>query len=79
MNAFYNWANDEIMATERMKDIQREAEKVRLFHAAGLSKTNLYDRMAVSFGNALVKFGERLQRTHAHANQCQTAGSKYAV
>jgi hypothetical protein len=80
MNANYNWANDEIVVNERMKDIQREAEAVRLLHKAGLAKPGAYERAAVAFGSTLVKLGQRLQKKHAHSAQTyQTTSGKYAV
>ena len=78
MNTFYNWSKDEIMITERMKDIQRESEQVHLLHEAGIA--NAGERMANAFGNILVKLGEHLRQKHTHSHQTyQTIGGKYAV
>ena len=78
MNAFYNWNNDEIVITERMKDIQREADQVRLLRKAGLSNSSR--RMAVAFRNALIRLGEHLQKKPAKSLQAsQTRGNKYAM
>lgn len=78
MSAFYNFDKVEIMVTEQMKDMQREAEQVRLLQKAGLSNSG--ERMAVAFGNTLIKLGERLQRKYTQSSQvCQTTGGKYAV
>lgn len=76
MNAFYTWDNDEIVVTERMKDIQREAETVRRFHQVGLSKPGLYERAAAAFGSILSKLGHRLHRKDLHS---QSTSGKYAV
>ena len=78
MSAFYNWDKVETMVNEQMKDMQREAEQVRLLRKAGLSNSS--GRMAVAFGNALVRLGERLQKKYARSHQAhQTTGNKYAM
>lgn len=78
MNTIQYLNNAEKMVTEGMKDMQREAEQVRLLHKVGLSNSS--ERMAVAFGNTLIRLGERLQRKHSQSSQaCQTTGSKYAV
>jgi|APDOM4702015118_1054815.scaffolds.fasta_scaffold450714_1 hypothetical protein len=78
MNTIQYFNNVEIMVKEQMKDVQREADQVRLLHDAGLCKPTLYDRTAVAFGNALVNLGQRLQRKYAH-QAYRAAGGKYAV
>ena len=78
MNANYNWENDMVMITEHMKDIQREAETVRLLRNAGLA--NAGERTAIAFANTLVKLGERLKRKYTRTQQAyQATGGKYAV
>jgi len=71
MSAFYNWDKVETMVNEQMKDMQRESEQVRLLRKAGLSNSS--GRMAVAFGNALIKLGERLQKKHARSHQTYQA------
>ena len=78
MNAHYNWITDEMMVTERMKDIQREAETIRLLRNAGLA--NAGERTALAFANTLVRLGERLKRKYTHTPQAyQATGGKYVV
>jgi hypothetical protein len=78
MNAFYNWTNDEIMIAERMKEIQREAETIRLLRNAGLA--NAGERTAIAFANTLVKLGERLKRKYTRTQQAyQATGGKYVA
>mgnify|MGYP003390595226 CR=1 FL=1 len=80
MNAFYNWTNDEIVITERMKDIQCEIDSIHLLHDAGLFEPGLYERTVISFGNILVRLGQRLQEKYSHSHQAyQTTSGKYAV
>jgi|OpeIllAssembly_1097287.scaffolds.fasta_scaffold460022_1 hypothetical protein len=80
MNALYNWTNDEIMVTERMKDIQREVDQINLLHTSGLAGSSLWERLAVTLGNALIHLGQRLQRKHTHPHQSyRPTGSRYAA
>jgi len=71
MSAFYNWDKVETMVNEQMKDMQRESEQVRLLRKAGLSNSS--GGMAVAFGNALIKLGERLQKKYARSHQAYQA------
>jgi hypothetical protein len=75
MNAFYNWNNDEIMITERMKDIQRDADKMRLLKAAGLSKASLFERVKTALQSALIKLRLDLQQNRSHGHEARPAVS----
>jgi hypothetical protein len=78
MNAFYNWTNDEIMVAEQMKEMQREAETVRLLRNAGLA--NAGERTTIAFANTLVRLGERLKRKYTRTQPAyQATGGKYAA
>ena len=78
MNTIQYLNNADKMVTEGMKNMQREADQVRMLRKAG--RSNSGERMAVAFGNTLIRLGERLQRKRSQSPQaCQTTGGKYAV
>jgi hypothetical protein len=78
MNANYNWFIDEIVVTERMKDIQREAETVRLLRNTGLANTG--ERTVLACANTLVRLGERLKRKYTRTQPAYLAtGGKHVV
>jgi hypothetical protein len=78
MNGNFNWTNDEIMVAEQMKEMQREAETVRLLRNAGLA--NAGERTTIAFANTLVRLGERLKRKYTRTQPAyQATGGKYAA
>ena len=78
MNAYNNWANDEIIVTEWMKDRQRKAESIRLLSNAGLAEAD--ERKTLPFAKVLARLGEHLKRKYTRTQQAhQATGGKYVV
>lgn len=78
MSNGYHWNNDEIAVSEHLKDVQREADRVRPLRAAGVARTG--GHAIVAFANALIRFGENLRRKYAQSHQVhQSPGGKYAA
>jgi hypothetical protein len=69
MNALYNWTNDEIMIEDQKKNIEHEANEIRLLREAGLLEPSPYKRITAALGKSLTKLGQHLQRKHTHSHR----------
>jgi hypothetical protein len=79
MNNLYHW-HDEVMVNLEMKEFKREMDAIRLLHDASLSNPGLFERTAITIGNALVKLGQHLYRNFTEPHQAyEVTSGKYAA
>lgn len=80
MNTIKNMYQYTLVISDRMENMKRKTKLNRLLQDAGHSNSSLYERAAVTFGNTLIRLGERLQRKYAQSPSVyQSTSGKYAV
>jgi len=78
MNDLYHW-NAEVMVNLEMEEFKKEMDSIRLLHDAELSNPSLFERMAIRFANAMVRFGNRLHESYTNPHQAyEVTSSKLA-
>jgi hypothetical protein len=79
MENLYKW-HAEVMVSLEMEEFRKEMDSIRLLHDAGLANPGYFQRVLIGLGNALVKFGQRLQENITNPHQAyQITSSKYAA
>ena len=78
-NSLYHW-HEEVMVSLERQDLQREIESIRLLHDAGLANPGLFERVSITLGKILVKWGKSLNELYTAPHQAyQVTSGKYAA